>query len=427
MQADAPMPSGEDPAIVNARHFVTLLVAGDHGEAVKEFDATMVAALPAEKLAATWNGLITQVGTFETVETARVVRTANHVTAILSCKFARARLETKVTYDNTGKIAGLFFVPAAPPYTDPPYVDRRKFEEHDVTVGSGAWALPGTLSLPNGPGPFRAIVLVHGSGPNDRDESIGANRPFKDLAGGLASRGIAVLRYDKRTKVYGAKMAAMVDATVDDEVVGDALAAVELLRGMKDIDAAHIVIAGHSLGGFLAPRIAKRSPHVSAIAILAGSTRGVPEMMIEQMNYIASVDPRQATAMPAAIAQVKAAAARIADLQRGAAPKPGELVLGAGAAYWKDFGSYDGLATAKQIKQPIFVAQGGRDYQVTRVDYDAWRRAVAGRPDVTFVFYPELNHLLAPGNGSSTPEEYELRTPVDLRLIEDLARWVSSS
>jgi hypothetical protein len=420
------MTTAEDPAIANARELIALIVAGKHAEAVKTFDATMSAALPADKLAATWTGVVGQVGAFDKVEDTRVVRTKDHVTAILTCKFASARLDAKVTYDSAGKVAGLFLTPAAAPYTDPAYVDRSKFDEREVTVGGGEWALPGTLSLPKGPGPFRAVVLVHGSGPNDRDESVGANRPFKDLAGGLASRGIAVLRYEKRTKVYGPKLAAKTDITLDDEVVDDAVAAVELLHGMKEIDGAHIVVAGHSLGGYVAPRIAKRSPHVSAIAILAGNTRGVAEMMIEQLQYIASVDKEQAAAMPAALEQVKTAAARIAELQKGAPAKPGEMVLGAGAAYWIDIAKYDPLATAKQIKQPIFVAQGGRDYQVTTVDYNAWQKALAKRSDATFTLYPSLNHLLAPGEGSSSPQEYETRTPVDIHLVEDLARWVSA-
>jgi len=193
---------------------------------------------------------------------------------------------------------------------------------------------------------------------------------------------------------------------------------------MKEIDPAHVVIVGHSLGGFAAPRIAARSPHVAAIAILAGSTRPIPETMIEQMQYIASVDRNQRAAMRAAIEQVKAAGARIRELVRGAKPRPGELVLGAGAAYWIDLAKYDALAVARRVSQPIFVAQGGRDYQVTDVDYAAWQRALRGKKHVTFKRYPELNHLFGAGEGKSSPAEYDRRTPVDVRLVDDLATWI---
>ena len=98
-----------------------------------------------------------------------------------------------------------------------------------MTVGDDAWKLGGTLLIPNGKPPFPALVLVHGPGPNDRDESVYSNKIFADLAEGLASRGIAVLRYDKRTKVYAAQMSEM-DYTVEQETVEDALRAVALLR-----------------------------------------------------------------------------------------------------------------------------------------------------------------------------------------------------
>ena len=420
--------AAEPTSVVSARALVASLVAGNYDEVVATFDATMSAALPEPKVKATWQGLTAQVGAFVRVERARTEDAPGHPIAILTCTFERAELDARVVYDDAGKVAGLQFTPATSPYRDPPYVDRSTFDERDVTIGSGEWALPGTLSLPKAKAPVRAVVLVHGSGPSDRDETLGANKVFKDLAGGLASRGIAVLRYDKRTKVHGAKMAQNPDLTLEQETVEDALLAVELLRGMKEIDAAHVVVAGHSLGGFAAPRIAVRSPHVAAIAILAGNTSNdVPAAMISQMEYIARVDPSQAAAMPAMIEKIKAAQKRIAELQHGAKPAPGEVVLGAGAAYWIDLAKYDAIATVKNVKQPIFVAQGGRDYQVTQTDFDAWKKALAARKDVAFHLYPELNHALGAGTGPGSPAEYQKRTPVDARLVDDLAAWINGS
>src|SRR5207302_9634236 len=105
------------------------------------------------------------------------------------------------------KVSGLQFKPPFE-YKAPAYVKKEAFNDSDVEDVSVEWAVPGTLSMPVGNGPFPAVVLVHGSGPNDRDETVGLNMPFRDLAWGLASRGIAVLRFDKRTRVHGAKMIA---------------------------------------------------------------------------------------------------------------------------------------------------------------------------------------------------------------------------
>jgi uncharacterized protein len=427
-----PARSAEETSIERARALLALLVAGKHDEAAATFDAKMASVLPADKLAATWQTVEQQAGAFGAVEGARAEGEGS-TTAVLTVAFARARLDMRVSFDAAGKVRGLFFAPAAAkevPYVEPPYVDRGKLEEREVVVGEGGeWALPATLTLPvgQGAGPFRAVVLVHGSGPNNRDETIGANRPFKDLALGLASRGVAVLRYDKRTLVHGAKVARMDDATLDHETVDDAIAAVELLRGMKDIDPGHIAVVGHSLGGFAAPRIAaKGGKRVAGIAILAGSTRPVVDMMIEQLEYIATVDERQAPAIPTAVAEVKRAADRIRQLQRGAKPTPAERVLGAGAAYWRDLGKYDAPATAKKLAIPMFIAQGGRDYQVTRVDFAAWQKALGRRKNATLKLYPELDHLFAAGEGKSSPRDYDERRPVDVRLIDDLAAWVRS-
>src|SRR5690606_33004513 len=143
-------------------------------------------------------------------------------------------------------------------YQAPSYADPARFSEREATVGSGTWALPGTLTLPKKEGKFPAVILVHGSGPNDRDETLGPNKPFRDLAHGLATRGIAVLRYDKRTLVHPKALASEVGAalTLREETIDDALAAAALLRTIPEVDASKIFVVGHSLGGTAIPRIA---------------------------------------------------------------------------------------------------------------------------------------------------------------------------
>ena len=153
-------------------------------------------------------------------------------------------------------------------HTLPPYVDSEAFTEREVTVGRGEWSLPGTLSVPLQGDLHPAVVLVHGSGPNDRDETIGANKPFKDLALGLASKGVAVLRYEKRTLEHGSKMASLMEVlTPEEEVIEDALAAVSLLKETEGIDPDRIYVLGHSLGGTLAPRIAQGDPHIAGFGV----------------------------------------------------------------------------------------------------------------------------------------------------------------
>ena len=115
---------------------------------------------------------------------------------IVTCEFEKRMIDIKVVFNRKKEVTGLWFLPAqkSAEYEIPSYMIPEKFREKEVTIGTGEWQLPGTLTLPKSGEPFRAAVLVHGSGPNDRDETIGPNKPFRDLAWGLASRGVAVLR-----------------------------------------------------------------------------------------------------------------------------------------------------------------------------------------------------------------------------------------
>src|SRR5262245_45381164 len=141
---DAAAARSDDTAIADARALVGNLAAGKFGDVVKTFDATMTTALPEAQLATTWKAIEGQAGAFEAIDGARAEHVKGYVAVIVTCKFKLAKLDGRVVYDATGKVAGLRFTPAAAPYSDPPYVDRAKLTEREVTVGSGEWALPGT-------------------------------------------------------------------------------------------------------------------------------------------------------------------------------------------------------------------------------------------------------------------------------------------
>ncbi len=175
--------------------------------------------------------------------------------------FARASLLMVIAFDPLHRVSGLHFLPADPSadWLPPSYAAPETFEEESVMVGASP-ALPGTLTLPKHAQRVPAIVLVHGSGPNDRDETIGVLKPFKDLAWGLGRRGIAVLRYDKRTRVAPAGV-----RTEKEEVDDGAHAAVALLLARPEVDPTRIALLGHSQGGALAPRIARADPAIRLI------------------------------------------------------------------------------------------------------------------------------------------------------------------
>ena len=409
---------------VTGKGFVELLAKGDYARGVAMFDSTMKSAMPEAKLKETWEAVTAQVGTLKSMPGVKVQKYQVYDIVTITCQCERKTFDTRVVFDAAGRIVGLFFAEATSEYKPPLYVDRRTFKEEEVIVGSGEWSLHGTLSVPAGQGPFPALVLVHGSGPNDRDETIGPNKPFRDLAWGLASEGVVVLRYEKRTKEHGPKLAALKNTfTVKEETIDDALAAVELLRKTKGIDASRIYVLGHSLGGMLVPRIGKLDAGIAGFVALAGATRPLEDVILEQMTYIIGLKGPLSDADKKQLEEIRKQVEKVKDLKESDV-KSSELVFAAPPSYWIDLRGYDPPEVARRLVHPMLVLQGERDYQVTMKDFERWKAALSGRNNVEFKSYPKLNHLFIEGEGKSIPSEYEKVGHVAEYVIEDIAGWM---
>jgi hypothetical protein len=347
-------------------------------------------------------------------------------TVCVTCEFERAVLDAKLVFNTDGRIQGLWFVPGKrpAPVAASPAAPPATVREKEIQIGEGDWILPGTLTLPVTAGPTAGpgLVLVHGSGPQDRDETIGGNKPFRDLAWGLGAKGVAVLRYEKRTKASPERFLKLGKLTVKEGSIDDALGAVARLRATEGIDTDRIFVLGHSLGGILAPRVAQADPSIAGLIILAGSTRPLEDLMVEQTRYLLSLDGGLSADDKAKLAELQAQVDKVKGLT---ASPSAPFLLGTPPSYWLDLRQYDAPATAKALKQPMLILQGGRDYQVTDADFEGWKRALGSRSDVRFKRYPNLNHLFMAGAGRSTPAEYEQTGHVAEEVIDDIAGWIS--
>ena len=429
----APLTAQSAPGDITNRgkQFVELLAKEDFAGAVARFDGTMKAAMPEPKLRETWKAIQAQAGRFQKQLGARAMKLAGYDVLLVTCQFKEMTLDTKVVFDAKGRVAGLFFVPsqgATEASGPPPYVRTNAFREKEFSVGQGEWRLPGTLTVPSGAGgPWPSVVLVHGSGPNDRDETIAANKPFRDLAWGLATEGIAVLRYEKRTKEYAARYMknGVGKLTVQEETIDDVLSAVAQLRAADGFDAKRVFVLGHSLGGMVAPRIGRADARIAGLIIMAGSTRPLEDVMVEQIRYLLSLQGKPSAEEEAKLAEFESGAAKVKKLTVADASSS-SVLLGAPPAYWLDLHQHNPLSIAKGIKQPLLILQGERDYQVTQVDFSRWRDALGAQPRVTFRLYPKLNHLFIAGEGKSTPSEYEQPGCVAGMVIADIAEWIKA-
>jgi uncharacterized protein len=400
-----------DPA-ATARKALDSLLGARYSELTPTFTPEMQKAFPDAEMAKL-GAQIKSFGAVGKIGDPSATQAGPNSIVVIPVEFASQTINFRFIVNAKGLVAGMFAIPASSPWQRPAYSNPASFHEKSVTIGDDEWKLPGTLTLPNGNGPFPAVVLVHGSGPCDRDETVGGTKVFKDLAEGLASRGIAVLRYDKRTAVYAGKIKGQRDFTIGEETVDDALRAAALLRKQPEVNSQKIYVVAHSLGGYIAPRIADEEKF-AGLVLLAPNARPVEDLMVEQAEYLK---------MPATdIAGIKTQARRIKALELGDADGP--ALLGAPPSYWLDLKDYDPVASAKKVALPMLFLQGDRDFQVTAKDQTLWKAGLGSRKDVTFKTYPALNHLFVPGEGPSTEAEYRKPGHVSPEVIDEIAKWM---
>lgn len=417
-----------DPAR-EARTMLDALDAGDFAAVHARFDATMSAAVSAEQLAQGLKALATQVGPLQSRGEPDVKTRDIGALVTVPLHYERGELTAIFTFDNERKVSGFAIRPAqaAKPASAAPAVPGdAHYRETEVTIGEGENALPATLAMPNGEGPdakekFPAVVLVHGSGPQDRDSTIGPNRPLLDIARGLAEGGVAVLRYEKRPRVHPQQFAD--GGTIDLETTDDAVAAVALLRGRPDIDATRIFVLGHSQGAMMAPRIGARDPQIAGLILLAAPSRPLLDILIEQNRRLAILnDGKVSDSENTAIQQLVDS---VGAVRKGREMTAAQSPMGLAPAYWRSVEAVDAVAEAKAIAQPMLILQGARDIQVVDADWQGWKAAFHDNPRVTFKLYETLNHLGIPGEGDGNLQEYQTPGHVAPELIADVAAWIA--
>jgi dienelactone hydrolase len=209
-------------------------------------------------------------------------------------------------------------------------------------LGAGPTAVSGTLSLPHEQGSRPAVVLLAGSGPNDRDETIGRNKPFKDLAWGLATRAVAVLRFEKVTYAHPSEVKQAHDFTVADKYLPHAIAGVQLLQQHPAVEAGGVFVLSHSLGGTIAPRVAADEPSIAGLVIMAGGTTPLHWAAVRQVRYLASLNPQTAAASESVIKAMTEQAELIIDSPRlSPSTPPNDLPFGTPAPYWLHLRGYN--------------------------------------------------------------------------------------
>jgi len=411
---------------VKSKQIYDWLREGEFGKVAAQFDTSMLSRVDSAKLSEAWIRMSEKAGRFVKIKDTDIERKNNHDVVNQLSEFEKMDLTFRLVYGMNGKVKGIFFVPAVQKFEfdDPPYYDRSLFFEKKNPLNSGSLRLPAILTQPKEVKNPPVLILVHGSGPNDKDETVGNTKIFRDISVGLAAQGIATLRYDKRTRVYAARMMKdrMNKITVEEEVIEDVIAAIQMVKKDSTLDSTRIFILGHSLGGYLLPRIASQSSDIKGLIMFAANARPVEDMMQEQVEYLYANDSTSRITEEV-IDSLRNGRIRVKQLNQSN-QNDTTGIMGLPVAYWLDLKDYNPVEAAAKLNLPMLFLHGDRDYQVTSTDFTLWKDGLKHKDNVLFRSYPDANHLFIDGKGISLPAEYNKSGHVSKVVIDDISSFI---
>ncbi|MBP2001707.1 dienelactone hydrolase [Paenibacillus shirakamiensis] len=410
--------------------FIQGISTGDATKAEKYMTPALKLSIPTAALQNLWKGYSGLYGDISSQLSKSTKVNAIHTNVTYTFKTSQTSIDIIVRLNKEGKVDDLYVQPTnAAVHQSPSYDRSTSYTEEEVQIGEGIFALPGTFTKPIGTsGAYPVIVLVHGSGPSDRDESIGGAKIFKDLAAGLASQGIGVLRYDKITYEHTFKFAANPIATILQETVNDALQAVRYVRNQPNVDKTKIYVAGHSQGGFAVPLIINADANEGNIRgsiILSGPSGTFIDVMKEQnQELITRVKSQGGDTTPYEknATLINTVAQLLQDPRYSVDNLPTNFPLPS-AYWWYALNNYKPTDLAKTQRVPLLILAGENDWQVPLDQFATWKKELANRSDIEYKSYPKVNHLLAEYDGVSTSAEYTQPSHVSESIINDIVAW----
>lgn len=403
-----------------AKAFANDIISGDYDKIKKDyqFEDELMKVLDNGQLEQSLAPAVAASGKLIEVKGAWVGEKSQQYTNIqVPCEFETQPWNMVISFNKEGKIGGIHTGVYQEASADTSMPEGVKETAMNLKVRDG-WELPGIFTEPENKTEYAAVVFVHGSGSSDKDETIGQLKPFRDLAWGLAQKGIASYRYDKISYVYGKELVSDPNFTVYDETVNDAAAAVKMLREQKGIT--KVYVAGHSQGGQMMPAIAEAASPDGCV-MMGAPARGFAETLERQCKFLQSLEKNPTEEETASYDKMYQEIEKMKNIDTLG---DDERIMGQTVKYMKSIIDYDDVKEAEKMTMPVLVLQGEEDYQVTMDDFNIWKDNFQDKTNWSFQSFPGLSHLFMPGKYEDGAANYQGEKYVPEEVITSIANFI---
>lgn len=420
-------PKTQEEVIALSEELVMKMETGDFPGVSAYFSTKVKEALSDEKLKEAFDMTVKPIGGFKSMQGSKVSQIPVGYIVISYAEHEANTLKITYTWNKENKIDGLWMSYAVA--GEAPGSKAEVYSTGDSAVDKaveiGPHKLKGLIATPKSPIEDKKIIaiLVQGSGQSDMDETIGAtkNKIFKDLAFGLAKKGISTLRYNKRFYQLPDLAKDPEENTIHSEITDDFESAVKYIKNDPDLKNYEIVVIGHSLGGMLTPYLTTSNKDITKAVSLAGSVRTLWDIILDQNEAAISKLPNETEERKKALLdQVKTMVEEANDLTK----PTGKMILSIPDYYVASLNNLGLESLAEKSKLPFLILQGTEDFQVSNKDFQSWKTALKNNKSAEFIEYPGLNHLFMKSTGEKTIDEYNTKANVDQKVIDDIAKFL---
>jgi hypothetical protein len=419
-----------------AQALFTLLRLTEYETITKQFDTTLLKATPVQ-LAKQWMKTVDKLGDFRSIRNTTSEQFATGELVTVEADFDRVLLDVKFSFTEQHLLNGVAFAPTGPKYQTPKYVRLDSIEERSITVNADKYTLPGILTLPKFiPQGVKipVAILLHGAGAEDKDRTSGPVKPNKDLALGLAMQGIASIRYEKRIKLYALKGKESETFTVNDEVIDDAVAALQLARtlaGEMPIDASKIVVIAPNLAATLVPRIYEKDKQKNAFAprfvgavMVAANHQKWLETVRSRFTKAFQLDGNITSEERRVLSTLEKEITLVNSNELSPKTSTEKLPFNLPGSYWMDIRKYDHVQAITNAPFAMLFLHGEKDRYMGFEEFTAWKERAGKKQNTTFKSYPDLVNLLLPKPPENEVSEKPSNIPSE--VIMDITTWIRS-